>query len=113
MCVGAVAATGGTFPGVSVTPDDPRYPTLVRGFNLRWVGTPRYVELCGNTDQVVRAVQQAVDAGLRITVRGGGHCDEDVVSGNDGGAILDVSALKRVYFDAATDCYVIEGGATL
>jgi FAD/FMN-containing dehydrogenase len=103
----------GPFPGARVNPDDPRYATLVRGFNLRWVGSPRYIELCGDTDQVVRAVQQAVDAGLRITVRGGGHCYEDFVSCNDGGAILDLSAMNRVHLDEATGCHVIEGGATL
>ena len=57
-----LAATGGTFPGARVTPDDPRYATLVRGFNLRWVGRPSYVELCGDTDQVVRAVVTAAGA---------------------------------------------------
>ena len=35
------------YPGGRVGPEDPRYATLVRGFNLRWVGSPRYVELCG------------------------------------------------------------------
>ena len=28
---------------LKVTPTDGRYPTLVRGFNLRFVGTPDYV----------------------------------------------------------------------
>ena len=28
-----------------------RYSTLVRGFNLRWVGHPRYVAVCGDTAQ--------------------------------------------------------------
>jgi FAD/FMN-containing dehydrogenase len=110
--VSAAAAIGG-FGGARVFPDDSRYPTLVRGFNLRWVGSPRYVELCGDTEQVVRAVERAVDAGLRITVRGGGHCYEDFVSGNDGGVIIDLSAMNGVYLDAETDCHVIEGGATL
>jgi hypothetical protein len=45
MNVSAEAATDGTFRGGRVTPKDPRYCTLVRGFNLRWVGRPRYVEL--------------------------------------------------------------------
>src|SRR3954471_5396200 len=107
MHVSAEAATGGTFPGATVAQEDPRYPTLVRGFNLRWVGTPRYVELCGDTNQVVRAVQQAVDAGRRITRRAGGPCSEASVPGNDGGAILDVPPMKGVYFDAATNCSVI------
>lgn len=34
-----------SFPGSRVTPDDPRYPTLIRGFNQRWVGHPEYVEV--------------------------------------------------------------------
>jgi FAD/FMN-containing dehydrogenase len=74
------------YPPGRVGPDDPRYPTLVRGFNLRWVGAPRYVELCAGPEQVRSAVQRAVDDGLRITVRSGGHCYEDFVSGNDGGS---------------------------
>jgi hypothetical protein len=93
--------------------DDPRYPTLVRGFNRRWVGTPSYVELCRDAEHVRDAVQRAVDAGLRITVRGGGHCYEDFVSGNHGGAILDLTPLGGVYRDQETGAYCVEGGATL
>ena len=78
------------YPGEQVPPGDPRYSTLVRGFNLRWVGKPAYVALCGDTAQVVQAVQRAVDDGRRITVRGGGHCYEDFVSDNDGGVIIDL-----------------------
>jgi FAD/FMN-containing dehydrogenase len=95
-----------------VTSGDPRYETLVRGFNLRWVGTPEYVELCYDPGQVRDAVQHAVDSGLRITVRGGGHCYEDFVSHNVGGAIIDLSPLSRVY-RADDGRYCVEGGATL
>jgi FAD/FMN-containing dehydrogenase len=108
-----MGSQGPSFSGARVTPDDPRYSTLVRGFNLRWVGRPSYVELCGSTDQVVQAVQQALDGDLRITVRGGGHCYEDFVSGNHGGAIIDLSPMNAVYPDETTGCHVIEGGATL
>jgi len=93
--------------------DDPRYPTLVRGFNRRWVGTPRYVELCRDPADVREAVQRAVDAGLRITVRGGGHCYEDFVSANHGGAILDLAPMDGVHRDDRTGAYCVEGGATL
>ncbi|MEA2372291.1 MAG: hypothetical protein QOH12_2685 [Solirubrobacteraceae bacterium] len=93
--------------------DDPRYPTLVRGFNRRWVGTPRYVEVCRDPGEVRAAVQRAVDAGLRITVRGGGHCYEDFVSGNRGGAILDLTPMDGVQRDETTKAYFVEGGATL
>jgi len=101
------------YPGGRVEPGDPRYATLVRGFNLRWVGAPRHVELCGSTEQVRDAVQRAVDEGLRITVRGGGHCYEDFVSGNDGGVIIDLTAMHGVGRSERSGLYCIEGGCTL
>jgi FAD/FMN-containing dehydrogenase len=101
------------FPGAKVQPDDSRYPTLVRGFNQRFVGAPAYVQVCGDAKQVLHQVQRAVDENLRITVRGGGHCYEDFVSGNDGGVIIDLSPLNAVYKDEARDLYCVEGGCTL
>jgi len=98
-------------PLAAIFPDDPRYPTLVRGFNQRFVGSPRYVQLCADAEQVAQAVQQAVDNNLRITVRGGGHCYEDFVSGNDGGVIIDLSPLNAVY--RLDKLYCLEGGCTL
>lgn len=99
--------------GSSIGIDDPRYPTLVRGFNLRWVGSPRAVDVCADASQVEGAVQRALDAGLRITVRAGGHCYEDFVSGNEGGVIIDVSPMRAVTRDPDTGWYGVEAGATL
>lgn len=48
------------------------------GFNQRWVGTPAYIQVIGDTAQVAEAVREAVRGRLRITVRGGGHCYEDL-----------------------------------
>jgi FAD/FMN-containing dehydrogenase len=101
------------FPGGRVDDRDSRYPTLVRGFNLRWVGEPRYVELCGSAEQVRAAVQRALDDELRITIQGGGHCYENFAVGNDGGVILDLSAMNAIGRDPETGWYCIEGGATL
>jgi FAD/FMN-containing dehydrogenase len=101
------------FGGERVGRDDPRYPTLVRGFNLRWVGEPRYVELCGSPEDVRAAVQRALDDGLRITVQGGGHCYESFAVGNDGGVIVELSAMNGIYRHPTSGWYCIEGGATL
>ncbi|HEV7241729.1 MAG TPA: FAD-binding protein [Thermoanaerobaculia bacterium] len=101
------------YPGGRVDERDPRYSTLVRGFNLRWVGHPSYIQVCGDTKQVVRTVQDAVDRGLRITVRSGGHCYENFAVGNDGGVIVDMAPMNRVYYDDARGAYCIEAGATL
>jgi FAD/FMN-containing dehydrogenase len=93
--------------------DDPRYGAMVRGFNQRWVGQPRRVAVCRSAEQARDAVARALQDGLRITVRSGGHCYENFVSGNDGGVILDVSPLSGVYRDPENDRYCVEAGATL
>ncbi|MGN6372470.1 MAG: FAD-binding oxidoreductase [Solirubrobacteraceae bacterium] len=100
------------FPGDRIHRDDPRYATMVRGFNLRWVGQPAYVQVCGDTQQVVNAVQSAVDGQQRVTVRCGGHCYEDFVCDNRDGVIVDLSPMSGVH-RCGTDLYCVEGGATL
>jgi FAD/FMN-containing dehydrogenase len=71
------------------------------------------VELCGSTEQVVTAIKEALANGLRITFRGGGHCYENFVSGNQGGVIIDLSPMGEVYRDPGSGLYCVEGGATL
>ena len=99
------------FPGARVTPDDPRYPTLIRGFNQRWVGQPRYVQVVGDAQQIVEVVQRCVDENVRITVRSGGHCYEGWVSLNDG-VIIDVSSMHGAGWDEENQWFYIEGGCT-
>ncbi|MGI8486380.1 MAG: FAD-binding protein [Thermomicrobiales bacterium] len=110
---GAATPTAPVAISEQVLPADLRYPTLIRGFNLRWVGKPAYVAVCASVDQVVQAVQQALDAGRRITVRGGGHCYEDFVSKNDGGVIIDLSSMNAIWRDSTNGWYGVEGGAIL
>ncbi len=95
-----------------VYPADPRYATMRMGFNRRWVGSPAYIQVVRNARETVAAVQRAHDAGLRITVRGGGHCYENFSSGNHGGVIIDLSGMQGVRMDRAGRVCV-EGGATL
>jgi FAD/FMN-containing dehydrogenase len=113
-----------TFPGTTETfppafhglppiyPSDPRYATMRMGFNRRWVGSPAYIQVVRNAHQTVAAVQRAHDAGLRITVRGGGHCYENFSSGNHGGVIVDLSGMQGVSRDRS-GVVCVAGGATL
>ena len=48
--------------------------------------------------------------GLRVTVRGGGHCYEDFVSGNPGGVIIDMSQMHGVSRSAGA-AFWVEGAA--
>ena len=100
------------YPGGRVGPGDPRYEALVRGFNLRWVGRPAEIALCGSAGQVRDVVQEAVDRNSRVTVRSGGHCYENFAVHNEGGVIVDMAPMSRVYRDEARG-YCIEAGATL
>ncbi|HEU0134518.1 MAG TPA: FAD-binding protein, partial [Allosphingosinicella sp.] len=101
------------YPGGTVGRDDPRYETLRRGFNLRWVGDPEEIAVPGSAEQVRDLVQRAVDGGKRVTVRSGGHCYEDFAVGNEGGVIVDMAAMAGTYFDPERNAYCVESGTTL
>jgi len=67
-----------------IAPDDPRYlAVLEKRFNKRFSARPDYVWLVGSTDDVVSAVQQAVNEGRRVVVTSGAHCLEGFVSDPD------------------------------
>jgi FAD/FMN-containing dehydrogenase len=123
VAAGAIALPGGRIGAAAqampdagperILPGDAHYGRYSRGFNQRWVGTPSSIALCSDAEQVRQAVQEAVDGGLRLTVRSGGHCYEDFSAGNDGGVIVDVSPMTRVWRDEETGDYGLEPGARL
>jgi FAD/FMN-containing dehydrogenase len=97
---------------VKVTKDDERYEALSQGFNQRWVASPDYIALASSTDDVVAAVQEAVSAGKRISVRSGGHCYENFVSNAETKVIIDVSGLDQVCWDETREAFCLGAGAT-
>ena len=98
---------------VIVTPDDPRYPLLIRGNNPRFVAAPRGVYLCSNEEHIAEALKAALKtANRKITVRSGGHCYEDFVCANQGGILADVSAMKTIE-RAADGSYRVDAGCTI
>src|SRR6202022_1386044 len=97
---------------VRIGPGDPRDHAVVeKRFNKRFRGSPDYVRLVGSTDQVVSAVEEAVREGRRLAVTSGGHCLEGFVSDPEMRVILDVSPMKRVYYDAERSAVGVEAGA--
>ena len=80
--------------GMPISRDDARYQTLVRGFNLRWVGNPRFVQVVEDAQQVRETVQSAVSAHMRITLRGGGHCYLDGALKQESTLTKDIRVLK-------------------
>ena len=97
-----------------IGPDDPRYLAVVdKRFNKRFRASPYYVRLVSSTDHVVSAVQDAVSEGRRLVVTSGGHCLEGFVSNPEARVIIDVSPMKRVYYDAERGAIAVECGATV
>ncbi|WP_368733159.1 FAD-binding oxidoreductase [Streptomyces alkaliphilus] len=127
--LGGTAAVGGAFAGqaaaigrgttdvtfapVTVTPADAQYGELVHGMNNRYVGRPEAVHLVDDVSRVADVVQAAVTGGKRLTVRSGGHCLEDFVFNPEVQAVLDLSHLNKVYYDAGRRAFAVETGAQL
>src|SRR4051812_9954635 len=95
-------------------PDDPRYRAVVdKRFNKRFTASPDYVRLIDSTDATVAAVEEAVREGRRLVVTSGGHCLEGFVSDPEVRVLLDVSPMKRVYYNAERGAVAVEAGATV
>ena len=99
---------------MKIGPDDPRYAAVVdKRFNKRFQGSPDHVRLVRSTVDVVSAVQEAISEGRRLAVTSGGHCLEGFVSDPEVRVVIDVSPMKRVYYDAERRAVAVEAGATV
>ena len=85
---------------MKIGPDDPRYHAiLARRFNKRFTAQPDYVRIVTSTNDVVSAVNEAVQEHRRLVVTSGGHCLEGFVSDPDVRVIVDVSPMKQIAHD--------------
>jgi FAD/FMN-containing dehydrogenase len=79
---------------------DPRFDLLKKGNNARFpdsaVPPPSKIAVCADGAECAAALQQIVAAGLRPTVKSGGHGYEDFWQNNPGGAIIDLSTHDTV-----------------
>jgi FAD/FMN-containing dehydrogenase len=125
LTAAAAGLTAGTVPaqaagrsvpddGAVVTPDDPRYADLSqRGSNKRFTAHPDAFRLVTTTEQVVRAVGDAVRTGRRIAVRSGGHCYENVAGDPAVRLVIDLGEMNAVGYDPQRRAFVVEAGAQL
>ena len=84
---------------ITVLRQDPRYKTLRTGHNARWpeneADSVGRIEICETAEETAQVLQRIVSAGLRPTIRSGGHCYEDFFANNPDGVILDLSMLSQ------------------
>ncbi|MCW2877888.1 MAG: 6-hydroxy-D-nicotine oxidase [Sphaerisporangium sp.] len=79
--------------GEVVLPGDSAYEHLSNGFVHP--GAPALIVLCHDTEDVRKAIRFARDNSLVLSVRSGGHSNAGFCT-NEGGIIIDVSALNGV-----------------
>lgn len=100
-----------------VSSGDVRFERMSHGQNGRFPATNHdrasRIALCDNSDDVAEALERFVHQGLRPTVRSGGHCYEDFVDNNPGGAIIDLSLLSSTEPPANGPKYRLGAGSTL
>jgi len=73
---------------------DPQYEVLRKGFNKRIDKFPLLIAECKNTEGVAEAIRYAIQKGLPVAVKSGGHCMEGF-SCNNGGMVINLSLLNK------------------
>jgi FAD/FMN-containing dehydrogenase len=97
--------------GVVIAPAHPDYDTARRVWNGMIDRHPAAIARCTDADDVATAVRFALERGLPLAVRGGGHN----VAGTavcDDGVVVDLSEMCGVRLDASARTVHVQGGAT-
>ena len=103
-----------TVQSIRIGPEHPHYAAVLnKRFNKRFSARPDYVRYVASTEHVLTAVQEAVNDRQRSVVTSGGHCLEGFVSDPDVRVILDISPMKRIYYDPEHRAIAVEAGATV
>ena len=98
--------------GDMVLPSDDRYEQARQVWNGMIDLYPAAVAQCASTEDVRLAVNAARSAGLDISVRGGGHSVAGFGTIQDG-LVIDLSPMRDVVVDTATQLVRAGGGCTL
>ena len=102
---------------IRVSRDDPRFNNLNTAHNARYPATSSEsvgdIALCQNANDVADALQRAVSAGKRPTIRSGGNCYADFYINNPNGTLIDVGLMNHTGNLPHDPRYRIGPGATV
>jgi FAD/FMN-containing dehydrogenase len=107
-----VQALSESLQGDVVTSASPSYDEVREIWNAMVDRRPGVIVRCASANDVVRAVNLARENDLLVTVRGAGHN----IAGNsiaDGAMMIDLSGMKTVDVDAASQTVTAQPGVTL
>lgn len=97
--------------GVVAVPGDSAYVEAVNIWNGAVERRPSVVARCSSSADVAAALTFAVERGLEVSIRGGGH-NYAGFSLTDGGLMIDLTPLKNVAVDPSTRRARCGGGTT-
>jgi hypothetical protein len=101
---------------VKVDKNDPRYPSLTRGNNTRWQGTPDHVFLPESRKEISQAFHEVRGASNdgAFTTRSGGHCYIDSVDKSSGKySVIDLGLVNQIHYDREHKAISIDAGCRL
>jgi hypothetical protein len=102
-----------SFKGVAVRPGDPGYREAREIPNARWIDQqPALIARCTDAEDIVTAVNYAVENDVDIAVRSGGHA----IDGHampDGAFVIDTSPMKQIEVNPETGVTTIQAGVLL
>jgi FAD/FMN-containing dehydrogenase len=99
------------FSGDLLRPGDSGYEEARRGFNGLIDKRPALIARCLGEADIADVIAYARDAGLEISVRGGGHS----VAGRcftEGGVMIDLSRMKGIYVDPSARIARVQPGVS-
>jgi FAD/FMN-containing dehydrogenase len=106
------SATISGFTGELIGPDDAGYDGHREVWNAMVDRRPALIARCATSDDVVRAIHHARDAGLEVAVKCGGHSVLGL-SVPDGGLMIDLTPMGDVRVDPESRRATVGGGALL
>jgi FAD/FMN-containing dehydrogenase len=97
------------FRGQLLSPADPDYDEARALYNAMIDRRPALIARCTDVADVISAVDFARTSGLPLAVRGGGHNGAGLGSVDDG-LVVDLSPMRGIRFDPATQTVRAQGG---
>ncbi|HWF53939.1 MAG TPA: FAD-binding oxidoreductase [Solirubrobacteraceae bacterium] len=102
-----------SFKGVALRPQDSGYAEAREIPNARWVDrVPALIARATDADDIVTAVNYAVEKDVSIAVRSGGHAIDGHAMPHDA-FVIDMSLMKQIQVDPETGVTTLQAGVLL
>jgi FAD/FMN-containing dehydrogenase len=97
--------------GLLITPESPEYDSARKVWNGMIDRRPSVIAMCEGTADVIASIDFAREAGMPITLRGGGHSVAGKAVADDA-LLIDLSRMKSVQVDSVNKTARVGAGAT-